>query len=570
MTNKHIARRLQQAADLIELTGGNAFRARAYAGAARTVDRLDEAALQLVERGAVTEVPGIGKGIAADIEALVRTGSFETLDRLVESLPPGLLDVLRVKGLGTKKVRALWTELGLTSLDDLEAAAVAGRIAALDGFGKKTQATILENVDRLKQYRARRRYRDALEAVAPLVEALREADGVERADVAGEVRRALETVGEAVVVVAGEAEAARAVLADHAEPDPDAGDASAGGFFAGTLPDGLRLRVVLAEADDFGVAWWRETGSAAHLAAFAERTGEPSGPTEEAVYEGAGLPWIPPELREGTGEIEAAAEGALPDLVTVGDLRGSLHNHSTYSDGAHTLRQMAEAARARGLEYFGICDHSRSLAIANGLSIERLRAQGEEVRALNAEFAQLAPAQAGGGPPFRLFHGTECDILRDGALDYPDEVLADLDFAVASVHTHFGMTEAEATDRIVCAVQNPHVAILGHLTGRLLLAREGYPVDHAAVIEACAAHGVAIELNANPYRLDMDWRYVREATAEGVLISINPDAHSIDGLDDVRWGVAAARKGWLTAAQCLNAKPAAGFAAWLDARAVVP
>ncbi len=550
MTNKHIARRLKQAADLIELTGGNAFRARAYASAARTVDRLDEAALQLVERGELTEVPGIGKALAADIEALVRAGSFEALDRLVESLPPGLLDVLRVKGLGTKKVRALWTELGITSLEALEAAAAAGRIAALDGFGKKTEQTILKNVDQLKQYRARRRYRDATETLAPLLQALRESEGVERAEVAGEVRRKLETVGEAVLVVAGEDAAIRAVLAEHATP----GEASSA-FFAGTVGDGLRLRVVRADAPGFALAWWRETGSAAHTEVFSE----PSGATEQAIYQNARLAWIPPELREGDGEIEAAADGALPDLVTVADLRGALHNHSTYSDGAHTLRQMAEAARARGLAYFGICDHSRSLTIANGLSVERLREQGDEVRTLNAEFA-------GDGSAFRIFHGTECDILRDGALDYPDEVLDELDFVVASVHSHFGMTEAEATERLVTAVSNPHVDILGHLTGRLLLAREGYPVDHAAVLAACAAHGVSVELNANPYRLDLDWRYIREATAQGVLISINPDAHATGGLDDVQWGVAAARKGWLTAAQCLNAKSADAFAAWLAAR----
>ena len=265
-------------------------------------------------------------------------------------------------------------------------------------------------------------------------------------------------------------------------------------------------------------------------------------------------------MREDDGELDAAADDTLPQLITVGDLRGTLHNHSTYSDGAHTLRQMAEAARAMGLEYFGVCDHSRSLQIANGLSIERLREQAEEVRALNAAFA------ADGGPPFRIFHGSECDILRDGSLDYPDDVLAELDFVVASIHSHFNMTEDEATERLIRAAEHPHVAILGHLTGRLLLSREGYPVDHSRVIAACAAHGVAIEVNANPYRLDIDWRYVREATAQGVPIAINPDAHAIDGLEDVQWGVAVARKGWLTPAQCLNAKSADDFAAWLSAR----
>jgi DNA polymerase (family 10) len=559
MTNKRIARYLKQTSDLIELTGGNAFRARAFGSAARTVDRLDASVLQLVERDELTGVQGIGKGLAADIASLVTTGSFETLDELVESLPPGLLDVLRVKGLGPKKARALWTGLGITSLDDLERAAATGQIAQLDGFGKKTEQTILANVEQLRRYRSRRRYRAALDAVAPLIDALRSDDRIERVEIAGELRRALDTVGHADLVVAGDADALRAALDQHATPSDDDTDDDA--FFTGTLHDGLDLRIVLAAPDQFPTVWWRETGSPAHVAAFVERYGDAVTTTgEAAIYENAGLDWVPPELREATGELDAARSGNLPRLITVGDLRGTLHNHSTYSDGAHTLRQMAEAARAMGLEYFGVCDHSRSLQIAHGLSIERLREQGEEVAALNAEFA------SDGGPAFRIFHGTECDILRDGSLDYPDEVLAELDFVVASVHTSFNMTEDEATDRLARAVENPYVSILGHLTGRLLLAREGYPVDHERVIAACAAHGVSIELNANPYRLDMDWRYIRQATAQGVPISINPDAHAIDGLADVQWGVAAARKGWLTPGQCLNALSADDFAAWLAAR----
>ena len=561
MTNKRIARYLKQTADLIELTGGNGFRARAFSSAARTVDRLDESVLQLVEQAELTDVPGIGKGIAADIEALVTTGSFETYDELVESLPPGLLDVLRVKGLGPKKARALWTALGVTTLDDLEQAAGTGQIAQLDGFGKKSQQTILDNVEQLRRYRSRRRYYAALDALAPLMQTLRTDDRIERVEFAGELRRKLETIDHADLVVTGDADALRAALDKHATAS-DADEADA--FFTGTLHDGLDLRVVHTDADQFPLVWWRETGSPEHIAAFVDLHGEPEPTSDEAaIYENVGLAWIPPELREDTGELTAAADDDLPRLVTVGDLRGTLHNHSTYSDGAHTLRQMAEAARAMGLEYFGVCDHSRSLQIAHGLSIERLREQAEEVAALNAEFA------GDGGPAFRIFHGTECDILRDGSLDYPDEILADLDFVVASIHTSFNVTEEEATERIVRAVENPHVSILGHLTGRLLLAREGYPVDHVRVIAACAAHNVSIELNANPYRLDMDWRYIRQATTQGIPISINPDAHAVDGLADVQWGVAVARKGWLTPEQCLNALSADDFAAWLAARRAV-
>jgi DNA polymerase (family X) len=392
----------------------------------------------------------------------------------------------------------------------------------------------------------------------PLLAALRAAPGIVRSEAAGALRRRSETVDRVELVVQGDPEALRAALAPLTLPDGEPPDGAA---YSGRLPDGLPLLAYRAEPQDFGRTLWTRTGSEAHLAAFAERYGAPEEAASEGeVYARAGLSPIPPELREGEGELEAAEAGTLPALITVDGLRGSLHNHSTYSDGAHTLREMAEAARRMGYGYFAICDHSRSLKIANGLPIERLREQGEKVRALNEAFA------SDGGPAFRVFHGSEVDILQDGSLDYPDEVLEELDFVVASVHVGFEMTEAEATARIVRAVENPYVDVLGHPTGRLLLRREGYPINHSAVIEACAAHGVAIELNANPYRLDMDWRYLREATAQGVLIAINPDAHAVEGLEDVTWGVAAARKGWLTAEQCLNALPLEAFAAWLAAR----
>ncbi len=330
---------------------------------------------------------------------------------------------------------------------------------------------------------------------------------------------------------------------------------------SGRMPlSGLPVTVFRPEPESFGRALWAATGSEAHLAAFVDRFGVPGEASDEAVvFSAAGLPWIPPALREGDGELNAAARGQLPRLVTVADLRGSLHNHSTWSDGAHTVREMAEAARARGLEYFGLCDHSRSLHVANGLSAERLLAQIEEVRALNADYASA-------GLGFRILAGTECDVLADGSLDFPDSVLAGLDLVVASVHSRFDMSEAEATARVVRAVSNPHVDILGHPTARLLLRRDGYPLDHRAVLDACAATGTAVELNASPWRLDVDWRWLRYASARGVLVSINPDAHHADELDNVAWGVAVAQKGWLTPSGCLNALPADRLRSWLAAR----
>jgi DNA polymerase (family 10) len=277
------------------------------------------------------------------------------------------------------------------------------------------------------------------------------------------------------------------------------------------------------------------------------------------VYAGAGLAVVPPPLRDDPRWLDEAARGVLPDLIRAADLHGTIHNHTTASDGAHTLREMCEAARERGLSYFGVCDHSQSLQVANGLSPDRLRAQIDEVAALNADYAAR-------GIDFRVFSGSEVDILADGSLDYPDDLLSRLDVVVASVHTGFSMTEDQATDRIVRAVQNPHVDVLGHATGRLLLRRQGYPLDHLAVLDACAAHGVAVELNANPWRLDMDWAWIPEAVARGVRVSINPDAHAAEGLDDTRWGVASAQKGGLTAAGSLTSLDAGALATWLHDR----
>lgn len=563
MTNKDIARALRETASLIELTGGNPFRARALSSAARTLRGLDDSVADRLRDGTLTDISGIGDGLAAQIEELLARGSFELRDELLNAVPTGLLDVLRVKGLGTKKVRTLWGELGITTLDELEDAARRGAVEQLDGFGAKTQEKILRNVQLLRQYSTRRRFADVHRDVQPLLVALREVDGVIQAAPTGALRRKLETVSAATLIVASpEVAPVQSALTErglklsaHTEAHATRLD--------GTLPDGLPLRVWVVPPDRYGTVQWRRTGAEAHRKAFVEAYGAPGLHADEAeVFAAAGLPFIAPVLREGDGELDAAEDDTLPALITVDDLKGSLHNHSTYSDGAHSLRQMAEAARSMGLAYFGICDHSQSLTIANGLSPADVQEQQAEVQALNDEFA------ADDGPPFRLFHGIESDILKDGALDYADDVLAAFDFVVASIHSGFNMSTEEATERLIRAIENPYTTILGHATGRLLLVREGYPIDHERVIEACATHGVAIELNANPHRLDMDWRWIRTATDQGVLIAINPDAHATEELHNVRWGVAAARKGWLTPDQCLNAKSLEAFSDWLADRHV--
>ena len=561
MTNQDIARALGETADLIELTGGNPYRANAFNRAARSVRGLERPAADLLDDGSLTDVGGIGDAMAEHIEDLVRTGSFEQHDELQSAVPPGLLDMLRVKGLGTSRVRTIWKDLDVTSLDELEQAAMADRITTLDGFGAKTQENILENVRLLRRYDARRRYADALSDVRPLLDALQADLNVSRAELTGPMRRRLETVERATLLVAAPASTLRSLLEKHLDELAEADDAETPGStvtWTGRLPSGLPVAVTRTETERFGTDWWRMTGSEDHVAAVEAQAGSLEDCEAEAdLYAAAGLAFVPPELREGQGEVEAAARDALPSLLTLDDLQGSLHNHSTYSDGAHSLRQMAEAARDLGLSYFGICDHSQSLRVANGLTPEEVQKQQREIQSLNEEYAA-------DGADFRIFSGIESDILKDGSLDYDDEILERFDLIVASVHTGFSMTEAEATERIVRAVSNPYTRILGHPTGRLLLVREGYSIDHRRVIEACAEHDVAIELNANPYRLDIDWRWVHDAIDAGVLIAINPDAHATGELENVRWGVEVARKGWLTADNCLNAKSLDDFADWID------
>jgi DNA polymerase (family X) len=556
MTNKQIARALTETAALIDLTGGNSFRARAFANAARTIERLDEQAIDLLERGELSDIRGIGKGLCAQVAELVASGSFDVRDELLGAIPPGVLEMLRIKGIGAKKARTIWQTLSITSVDDLEAAAATGRLAGLPGFGVKTEEKIATAIKAYQRFSSARRYATVIRELVPVTERIEGCKGVERVEIVGSLRRKLETVTAADLLAIGDV---NAMIASITEVLPEATTAEGDDptTLVSTLPDGLPLRVYLSEPESAGSRLFLLTGSSEFLEAWQSGEIPLNDVSAEAdLFARAGLPYIEPELREDGGAIEAARQNRLPSLISVADLSGSLHNHSTYSDGAHSLSEMAEAARSMGLEYFGICDHSRSLTIANGLSIERVVEQQREIRALNEQYAAS-------GDAFRIVSGIESDILGDGSLDYPDEILETFDFVVASVHSGFNMSADEATSRIIRAVENRYTSILGHMTGRLLLSRDGYPVDHLRIIDACAANDVAIELNANPYRLDMDWRYIREATDRGVLISINPDAHSVDELHYVYWGVAVARKGWLEPHQCLNAMSAVDFQNWL-------
>ena len=560
MTNKEIGKVLKSTADMIELTGGNPFRARSMASAARTIERWEASIEQMATEGTLTTIRGIGDGLAAQVTELVETGTFEAREDLIGAIPAGVMDMMRIKGLGAKKVRALWHNMGITTLGELEHAAGAGLIASQEGFGAKTQENILKNIELLRQYLTQRRYADVVTFATPMLEALIDTAGIDAVGFAGDLRRKMETI-DRVDIVVQTASPDLIVPAISQWIDNHELFEQISGELTGRLVNGLPLHIYLARENEFGSERWQRTGSEAHISAFTEQFGSPGQVSDEhEIFSTAGIPFIPPELREGAGEIDAALEHALPALITLDDLRGTLHNHSTYSDGAHTLTEMAEAARSMELSYFGICDHSRSLVIANGLSAEEIRRQQNEIRELNARYAE------DGGAPFVIFSGIESDILADGSLDYPNDVLASFDFVVASVHTRMNMNADDATDRVLKAIQNPYTRILGHPTGRILLVREGYPLHYERVLDACAEYGVAIELNANPYRLDLDWRWIRAATDRGILISINPDAHSIEGLKDMAWGVEVARKGWLTSEMCLNARSLDDFTAWIKQR----
>jgi len=571
-----IADTLESIGLLLELKGENAFKTRAYANAARAVETYAGNIEQMAREKRLADIPGIGEAIAAKISELVETGRLEFYEKLRAEFPATLFDLFELQGLGPKKIKALYEQLGVTGIPELEAACKSGSVAALAGFGEKTAAKMLAAIE------ARGRYADTyrLGTVAPLAEILlehlRQHPGVSQACIAGSYRRRRETLHDLDFIVATRDPAGvTALFTSHETVEAvivQGPTKTSVRLKAGVQAD---LRVVTNDQYPFALAYF--TGSKEHnvkLRGMAQARGwtlneyrmapvegktaapVPSIDVEADLYRALGLEYIEPELRENRGEIEAAAAGTLPALVNLENLRGTFHNHTTASDGRSTLEEMAGAARDLGLDYLGIADHSKSSFQAHGLDAKRLLAQCEEIRRLNGACDDL-----------RLFAGTECDVLKDGSLDFPDEVLAQLDYAVASVHNVFNLPEAQMTARIIRAISNPHITMLGHLTGRLLLSREGYAVDVPAVIEAAAATGTWIELNANPSRLDMDWRWWPLAREKGVRCVINPDAHSTAGLQQLWFGVAIARKGWLTREDVVNCLPLGKMEKALGAKA---
>ena len=568
MDNDQVAAVLNEIAVLLELKGENPFKVRAYQNAARTVEGLTEPIEQLVAEGRLKGLKGIGESIRQKIEELVKTGRLQAYEELRAEFPPGLLELLEIPGLGPRKVKVLYEKLGIQSIEQLEQACKEGKVAQLPGFGPKSAEKILEGIQFLRQHQGRFLLTDALAVAEPILEMLRNHPDVIRCSIAGSLRRWKETIGDIDFLVSSrkpknvmdafvQMSDVQSVLA-HGETKSSV-----------RLTNGIQadLRVVSEEEYPFALCYF--TGSKEHnivmrqraiqrgfrlneygLFRSKEETRDPKlrvpCRTEEEIYEKLDLQYIPPELREDMGEFEAAEKHQIPKLLEWTQLRGSLHNHSDWSDGRHSLEEIARYVEEQGLEYWAITDHSRSSFQANGMDEAKLRKQIKAVRELNKRLEEE-------GFRLRLLTGIEVDILKD-RLDFPDEVLAELDVVVASLHVA-GSNEAENTRRLIMAAENPFVHIIAHPTGRLLLTREPYKVDIKAVIDACAETGTWMELNANPYRLDLDWRWWPYAKKKGVKCAINPDTHRNTEVGFLRIGAFIARKGWLTAQDVVNTLP---------------
>lgn len=532
-----VARLLEEIGQRMELGGESPFKVRAYYAAAENLRALEKPLADIVSKGALRDIPGIGEAIAEKVIKLHKTGTHPTLEHLREQIPAGVLQILELPGLGPKKVLTLYNELKIASVDELEAACKEDKLSTVKGIGPSLQAKILKGIEFKRKGQGKMlldaaeiRMREAMEAIRA------QCKDLSSFSVAGGLRRGCEIVDNIAVVAVG------------ATPDGKEEVRTING-----------VPVIVTSSDRYGLTLVEQTGSVGHITALRARAeemklnwtaqglmkGKAVLPTcaEADVYETLNLPFIAPELRESGDEVALAAREALPKLVDDTDIQGILHSHTDFSDGAESLEAMAREVQRRGYHYYGVSDHSQTAAYAGGLKEEKVRAQWELADALNQKLAQ---------ENFRIFKGIESDILDEGALDYPDEVLREFDFIVASVHSRFTLDKEAQTRRIIRAVENPHTTILGHVTGRLLLHRTGYDVDIEAILKACAKHGVVVEINANPYRLDLDWRWHRLALELGVLLSINPDAHSVADLSFTRLGVMQARKGGVGKEKILN------------------
>jgi len=555
MNKEEVVKILNEIAVLLELAGENPFKSRAYETAARNLERTTDDIEGLVKSGEIFRLPGIGEAIGKKIETLVTTGHLEYYEKLRASIPPGHLEMLKIPGLGPKKIRALYQELKITTIGELEYACRENRLVNLKGFGRKTQENILQGIERVKHYQARRLYAEALPDALTLSSLLSEKLSIP-VTIAGSLRRGAETVKDIDLLVATHNPHEVGEAFSHLEP-VETVTSRGETKVSVVLRSGINSDLRIVSPEEFPYALHHFTGSKEHNTAMRARAkdrgwkmneyglflGDKNIPchSEEEIFHHLGLDYIPPELRENMGEIEAAERGQLPKLIEEGDIRGVLHIHTTFSDGSLSLEEIVRMARERGYTYIGISDHSQSAYYAGGLKREAIEEQTRLIDELNIKMA-----------PFRIFKGIEADILPDGSLDYEEDILSAFDFVIAAVHSHFQMKEADMTERICRALRHPDTTILAHPTGRLLLSREPYEVNMAAVMAEAAARGKVIELNANPYRLDISWPNMITAKKMGVKIAINPDIHDASGFSYMSLGVKIARKGWLEKEDCIN------------------
>ncbi|CAN5309043.1 DNA polymerase/3'-5' exonuclease PolX [soil metagenome] len=565
MTRDDVATALEEIGTLLALQGENDFKVRAYSNAARTVTQLPNDLKEMIADGSLAETRGIGEALLEKITTLVTTGSLPYLEDLRKAVPPGLIEMLKLPGIGAKKVKLLHDALGIDTVKQLKDACIANKVSVIKGMGEKTQSKILEGIAFLDTVGKRVRIDLAYPLGEALLEQIKKLPGVQRSALCGSLRRRRETSKDIdILVSAKDAKPIMDAFVTLPEVLQVVGHGETKSSIVAALSIGgtkvvlnADLRVVQDDAFSFALAYFTgskehnirmrqiaiEKGLSLNEYALAGKAGDVKCKSEEDIYTALGLDYVVPEMREDTGEMEAAIKHTLPKLIEASDIRGVFHNHTTASDGTASLEQMALAAKALGLEYFGVGDHSKSLTVANGLTQERVKAQWAEIDALNKKLKGIT-----------ILKGTECDILDDGTMDFDDELLAGFDYVVASIHQNFHLSEAAQTARVCKALANPYVTMLGHATGRLLLRREGYRIDLEEVIRTAAKHKKMIEINAQPMRLDLDWTWVKRAKAAGVTIVINPDAHSPEELALYTYGVDVARRGWLTKEDVFNTK----------------
>ena len=567
MDKNQVAEILDEMGTLLEIKGANPFRCRAFHNASVNIASLTEDLRELASTDRLTEIPGIGKGIAQIIRELVESSKSKEYEDLKQSLPPGLPELVKVPGLGPKRVKLLFEKLNIDSLTALEQAAMTHQLAEVPGFGKKSEENILKGIARLTKMQTKFTINIALEAAENLLRFLRGQKGVKRCEIAGSLRRCKEVIGDIDLLVSCNERSRKAIL-DSFVRHADIQSVLAQGEtkISVRLSSGIQCDLRIVKDSEFAFALNYFTGSKEHnvdvrtraralglslneygftpLKEWKRSKKVPSCQSEEAIYKTLGMAYIPPEIRENLGECDAAEKGLLPHLVEQDDLRGTFHCHTSYSDGRSTLTEMTAFARKHGWEYWGVADHSGSAVYARGLTKERIREQHREIDFMTGSLKGI-----------RIFKGIECDILPDGDLDMSDDELSAFDYVVASIHSKLNMTKKEATSRLVKALKNRSVSFIGHPTGRILLEREGYPLNMQEVIEAASDYGKGLEINSHPVRLDLDWRSLRYAKEKRVKIFINPDAHSAEGLLDVRYGVGIARKGWLESDDIVNTWP---------------